>query len=210
MSTSGVGRKDPKVLSRRRTDRAEVALVECEDVEGVVAGGEDSDRCVGQADAEGAIFRDEVARLLDVIFIECRQFVRSPADLGEKERFGVDAAELLNEEIGFGENKRRNDSRRRRTQECLSTLLVPVLIGEHRGENAARVDENHRPKLSRRASTFSAIVGSPRPASISGIRGTGAPAAIVAWLIASRITSASDFPLVRATLSTRFFNSSGR
>lgn len=76
-----------------------------------------------------------------------------------------------------------------------------------RGVSWVLNDKNQPPSLSSSSSTLSAIVASPRPRSISGTRGEGAVASRIALLIASRITAASDLPVLRATASRCFFNS---
>ena len=83
-----------------------MSFIERQDIEGVISGSENGDRGIREADAERPVFCDDPSRFFDIILIECRQLVGFPSDLSEKERLGIDAAELLNEIVSFRKNER--------------------------------------------------------------------------------------------------------
>src|ERR1017187_8264413 len=105
MSIVRVRGKNAEVLSGCWTNGAEVIFIERQHVDGAVAQGQDGDRGVCQSDSESAVFRDDPPGALDVILVECCQFVGPAANLIEKKNLRINATELLNQKVDFGKNK---------------------------------------------------------------------------------------------------------
>jgi predicted nucleic-acid-binding protein len=159
----GIRRQNPEPPPRRRAEGPKVALVERQHVARVVALGEHDDRGVGEADVQIAVALDDLACSGNVEFVEDRQLVDAALDLLEQRDLGWDAGVFRDQGIELGEDEWRQDSRRGCLAQRAGALLVPVLVGEERGEQAARVEKDHRPKPSSNSSARSAMSGAPRP-----------------------------------------------
>ena len=148
-------------------------MIEGEDVAAVVTLGKNDDGCIRESDLEIAVFQDDFPRLCDVPVVEPRQLVGPARDLLEKEKLRIRTAELLDQVVDFRQNEWRDEERRLPVPKYVRAGVMMILIFEQRGENTARVEQDHSPKPSIRSPARSAIVGSPSFTPGNGRRGAG-------------------------------------
>jgi hypothetical protein len=198
---------------------AEVAFVEGEQVEGVVAAGQHYVGGVGEPKVEVGVALEHGAGRGDVGGRERLEAVRAAFDLGEQRQL-LPAADLRGEQaVELGENERRDEERTIRALQGLASRAVLALGGVDGGEQAAGVEyERHPvyrspkpgrgPRPASSSSTRSESVGSPE--SNSGILGRGGSCPSNRALTASRISSASLLPVSPAARSRPALTSSGK
>src|SRR6185436_11455106 len=203
-------RKNAKTSAAGKAKGVEVAVIEREDVAAVVTLGQNDERGIGESDVDVAVGLDHPSRLRDVADVERREVVRPASHVLEKQQLGFRPAEFLNQVVDLRQHEGRQNERRLRVAKRTRAGLVMTLVLEQRGENAARVEQDHSPKPPIKSPARSAIVGSPSFTPGSGTRGAGARRTGTAEAIASRITSASDRPWSCAADSIRSLSSSGR
>ncbi len=210
-------------MAGERADGAKVALVEGEDVEGVVAICEYDVGGVGEPDVEVGVAFEYGAGRGDVGGRERLEAVRTAFDLGEQGQLLAAAYPGGEQVVDLCEYERRDEEWSVRALQSLAGRAVVALGRVDGGEQAAGVEYDHRPVYrsvyrspkpgkgpwpASSSSTRSASVGSPE--SNSGTFGRGRRCPSNRTLTASRIRSASLLPTAPATLSKSALSSSGR
>lgn len=161
--TLDVRGKEAERLAGYGCDGAKVALVEGEDVTGVVALGEDDVGGVGKPEVEVGVAIEDTAGDGDVSVRERRETVRGSLDLFKKRGLGAAADPGGEQVIELGEDERREHERWLGVFERPARRDVVALGGVDGGQEAARVEQYHRsPKPARSSSsTRSARAGAP-------------------------------------------------
>jgi len=210
-------------LAGERPEGAEVALVEGEEVEGVVAVGEYYVGGVGEPEVEVGVALQHGAGRADVGGREWFEAVRAEFDLGEQRELLGASYPGGEQVVELGEHKRRDEEWRVGALQGLAGWTVMALGGVDGGEQAACVENDHRfvyrpvyrspkpgtgPRPASSSSTRSASVGSPE--SKSGTLGRGGRCCSSRDRTASRIKSASLLPVSPAACSSPALTSSGR
>ncbi len=210
-----------------RPDGAEVALVQGEEVEGVVSTGEYYVGGVGEPDVEAGVALEHGAGRGDVGGRERLEPVRAAFDLGEQRQLLPPAYPGGEQVVELGEHERRDEERPLRALQGLASRAVLALGGIDGVEQATGVEYDRHPvcrsvnrpvycspkpgrgpRPASSSSTLSASVGSPE--SNSGTFGRGRRCPSNRALTASRIRSASLLPVSPATRSRPALTSSGR